>query len=280
MKVVCAQVAPVMLDVDANRSMLRSVIREAVSEGADLVVLPELATTGYMFSSPAEAREVAQPAVGGALKDWADELKGTSAMVVGGFCELTDGVLYNSAAAVTADGVRTTYRKVHLWADEHKIFTPGAEAPPIVVTPHGLVGVAICYDLFFPELMRGLSLAGASLIALPTNSPGGRAPRTDPEPDLKGIGLAIARTVAYQNRVFVAVSDRCGDERGTAWTARSVIVHPEGQFLAGPVSYAASLVAADCDLSAATSKRWDGTTNDAHGDRRPDVYGRPIPIVT
>jgi predicted amidohydrolase len=128
--------------------------------------------------------------------------------------------------------------------------------------------------------MRGLSLAGASLIVLPTNSPAGRAPRTDPEPDLKGIGLAIARTVAYQNRVFVAVSDRCGDERGTAWTARSVIVHPEGQFLAGPAPYVASLVVADCDLSAASSKRWEGTTNDAHADRRPDIYGLPIQIVT
>jgi predicted amidohydrolase len=280
MKVVCAQVAPILLDVESNRKMLRSTIREALAGGADLVVLPELATTGYMFTSAAEAREVAQPAFGGALDDWAHELQGTNAMVVGGFCELADGVLYNSAAAVTAQGVRTVYRKVHLWADEHLIFTPGTEAPPIVKTPHGLVGVAICYDLFFPELMRGLSLAGASVIALPTNSPAGRAPRTDHEPDLKGIGLAIARTVAYQNRVFVAVSDRCGDERGTSWTARSVIVHPEGHFLAGPVAYTASLVAAECDLSAADSKQWEGTTNDAHADRRPDVYGLPIQIVT
>lgn len=279
MKVVCVQMAPIMLDVGANRGKLRSAIRRAVADGADLVVLPELATTGYMFASAAEAREVAQPAVGGALQDWADELKGTTAIVVGGFCELADGVLFNSAAAVTADGVRTVYRKVHLWADEHLIFTPGTEAPPIVSTAHGLVGVAICYDLFFPELMRGLSLAGASIIALPTNSPAGKAPRPDHAPDLKGIGLAIARTVAYQNRVFVAVSDRCGDERGTAWTARSVIVHPEGQFLAGPAPYVESVVSAHCDLSAAATKRWDGTTNDAHADRRPDIYGLPIKVV-
>jgi predicted amidohydrolase len=280
MKIACIQVAPIMMDVNANRNMLRSAIRKAVADGADLVVLPELATTGYMFASAAEAREVAQPAVGGALQDWADELQGTNAMVVGGFCELDDGVIFNSAAAVTADGVRTVYRKVHLWADEHLIFTPGTEAPPIVSTPSGRVGVAICYDLFFPELMRGLSLAGASVIALPTNSPAGKAPRSDHAPDLKGIGLAIARTVAYQNRVFVAVSDRCGDERGTAWTARSVIVDPEGQFLAGPAPYVESMVSADCDLSAAAIKRWDGTTNDAHADRRPDIYGLPIKVIS
>ena len=89
-------------------------------------------------------------------------------MVVGGFCELApDGRLHNSSALVDGDGVRAVYRKLHLWGEEPRWFVPGDKAAPIVETRHGRIGLGVCYDIEFPELTRGLGLAGADLIALP-----------------------------------------------------------------------------------------------------------------
>ena len=93
-------------------------------------------------------------------------------MVVGGFCELGEGGrLFNSAAVVDRSGVLAVYRKLHLWNDESSWFTPGSEPAPVVDTVHGRIGVGVCYDIEFPELTRGLALAGADLVALPTNWP-------------------------------------------------------------------------------------------------------------
>ena len=70
-----------------------------------------------------------------------------------------------------ADGVLAVYRKVHLWDRERLVFIPGDEAPPVVDTIAGRVGMVICYDLEFPEMVRGLLLRGAEIVAVPTNCP-------------------------------------------------------------------------------------------------------------
>jgi len=275
-KVACAQVAPVVADPDANRRMAARVIRSALAAGANMIVLPELMSTGYHLDA-AEASMLAEPVDGPTLRSWRDALQGSDAVVIGGFCEAgNNGVVHNSAALVDAAGVVATYRKTHLWADEHLLFEPGDQPPPVVETRWGSVGIAICYDLFFPELTRTLALGGAQLLAIPTNSPWG-GPRVAADPAAHdGIGHAVARSAAYLNRVFVAVADRHGDERGASWTARSSIIGPEGDFLAGPVGYDEGLLLADCRLADADVKQWEGTTNDAFRDRRPELYDAVI----
>jgi len=241
-----------------------------------VIVLPELMTTGYHLE-PAEAAALAEDPEGPSVTTWIAALAESDAIVIGGFCERGfDGRIYNSAAIVASDGLMALYRKTHLWGDEHRLFTPGTEPPPVVNTRWGSVGIAICYDLFFPELIRGLALEGAHLLAVPTNSPweGPRAAGSVAPAD--GIGHIVARAAAYLNRVYIAVCDRSGDERGRAWSSRSSVIGPEGEFLAGPVGYAEELLLADCDLRAAQRKQWDGTTNDAFADRRPELYGNVL----
>jgi predicted amidohydrolase len=81
-------------------------------------------------------------------------------VIVGGFCERLPGdELANSAAMIDANGLRAVYRKAHLWDAEKDIFTPG-DAPPVVETLHGRLGMLICYDLEFPEWVRLPALAG------------------------------------------------------------------------------------------------------------------------
>jgi predicted amidohydrolase len=277
-RVACAQVAPAIADPHTNRHIAAGAIQAALASGAQVIVLPELMTTGYHMT-PAEASVHAEGPGGSSVSSWTAALAGSDAIVIGGFCELgADGQTYNSAAMVDTDGLIAVYRKTHLWGQEHRLFTPGSAPPPVVRTMWGPIGIAICYDLFFPELTRGLALDGAHLLAVPTNSPWDGPRASHSVGPSNGIGHVVARAAAYLNRVYVAVCDRSGEERGNAWRSRSSVIDPEGEFLAGPVAYAEQLLLADCNLPDAERKQWDGTTNNAFADRRPELYGSVISV--
>ena len=185
-------------------------------------------------------------------------------MVVGGFCELgTDGALHNSAAVVDRSGVLAVYRKTHLWDRELRVFAAGAAPPPVVETAIGRVGVAVCYDTGFPELLRGVALRGADVIAVPSNNPVFPRP-----PGQEPLEVVAMRAHAYFNRVFVACADRCGSERGVDFLGASVIVDEQGWTLAAATLSSPGLVTADVTPARARDKRWNAR-NDAFGDRRP-----------
>ena len=171
-RIAVQQLAPGLGDLDHNRALALRAIREALDAGAEVVVLPELITSGYVFSSPEEAARAAIAPDHELLREWAAEAARADAVIVGGFCERgDDGRLYNSAAVVDASGLRAVYRKLHLWDGEKLLFTPGSAPPPVLDTRVGRVGVVICYDLEFPELTRWVALSGAQLLAVPTNWP-------------------------------------------------------------------------------------------------------------
>ena len=189
-------------------------------------------------------------------------------MVIGGFAELgDDGLVYNSAAVIGPAGLLAVYRKTHLWDREKLCFEPGREAAPLVETPFGRIGLAVCYDLYFPELTRGLALAGADLIAVPANLP--LFPRPEGE---RPVEIALAQATAHVSKVWFALCDRSGLERGVEWTGASCIVDPDGWLVAGPVDeYGAGTISADCDLERSRDKAW-GERNDVRGDLRPELY--------
>jgi predicted amidohydrolase len=205
------------------------------------------------------------------LTGWRELAASLGLVIVGGFCECDDGGLpRNSAAIIDVDGTLTIYRKAHLWDREQLLFVAGSEAPPVVVTAVGRIGVAVCYDAFFPEVMRSLALAGADLIAVPMNSPVIEPPgRTQPLP----VEIVLALAAANANRVFVAQADRIGSERGIEWAGASVICDPDGRLLAGPVAdlERPAMLTATCDPDAARDKRL-GARNDVFADRRLDLY--------
>src|SRR5712692_6312362 len=161
---------------DANRATARAAITRAVSQGAQIVVLPELTPSGYVFSGAAEARAMAEPADGPTVRDWERLAAAHDIVIAGGFCELgVGGELRNSAVLVDASGTRAVYRKAHLWDAEPDVFTPGQGEPPVISTRHGRLAVMICYDAEFPEWVRRPALAGAELLLVPVNWP--RQPR-------------------------------------------------------------------------------------------------------
>jgi 5-aminopentanamidase len=270
----CAQIPPKVGDLEGNRDWAKTAVRNlAVGCESRIVVLPELMSSGYVFESVEEARSCAEPADGPMISRLAEDAADYGSVIVGGFAELgEDGALYNSAAVVGPDGLLAVYRKTHLWDREKLWFTPGSEAPPIVETPFGRIGVAVCYDLYFPELTRELALAGADVIAVPANLP--LFPRPEGE---RPVEIALAQATAHVNKVWVAVCDRAKPERGVEWTGASCIVDPDGWLAAGPVpDYGIGLLDADVDFARSRNKAW-GQRNDVVGDLRPELYSRERP---
>jgi predicted amidohydrolase len=267
-RVAVCQLALAVGDVAANRAAARAAVATAAADGADLVVLPELANSGYSFDGPDEARGLAEHVGGPTVAGWTAQAREHGLVIVGGLCELDDsGAVRNSAVLVDATGPRAVYRKAHLWADEKDHFVPGSSPPPVVDSTAGRIGLLICYDAEFPEWVRLPALAGADILAIPTSWPASESPRGE-----RHALVVNVQAAAYANRVFAAVADRSGPERGVGWVGGSVIVGPDGYPLAGPaLRDEPALLAADCDLDRARDKTV-GPRNDIHADRRLDLY--------
>ena len=261
----CCQLDPVLGDLPGNEARISAAISDAVSAGADVVVLPELATSGYMFADAAEARVAALAEDSPQFARWC-ALLGDSIAVLG-FCELgTDGRLYNSAAVLQSGGVTSVYRKTHLWDREKLIFTPGEQLPPVLETRHGALAVMVCYDLEFAELTRQVAVAGAEMILAPVNWP------QFPRPAGEHPGEVItAMSTARLNRVVVAVCDRAGVERGQVWTGGTVIVDPDG-WIAAEAGPGVGTAVTDIDLARTRDKKLTEHV-DLLADRRLDLYG-------
>jgi 5-aminopentanamidase len=267
--VACCQVPLQVGMLEANREACLGAAECAVLDGAGIIVLPELAASGYVFSSPEEARALAEPVSGPTVSGWTDLAARTGITIVGGICELgEDGGLYNTAVVVAGSQVRAVYRKAHLWDTEKAVFTPGSQAPPVVDLGGARLAVMICYDLEFPEWVRYPALAGAQLLCVPTNWP--RFPRPDGERPME---VVRAQAAAAVNRMYVAACDRAGHERGVDWVGGSVIIDPDGWPLAGPADEEAEVIMAACHLETATDKAISDH-NDVLADRRPALYRR------
>lgn len=266
-RVAAVQLAPVVGRLADNQDAASTAIAASIRAGADIVVLPELATSGYVFESVEEARSVALRADSELFGDWAklaSERAGT--VVVAGFAELgTDGVLYNSAAVVDASGLLGVYRKVHLWDQEKRFFQAGAAAPLVVDTVHGRVGVMICYDLEFPEWTRLAALSGVDILAVPTNWPLVDRPAGERVPEVQ-IGMAAARV----NRMAVACADRSGTERGVEWSEATTIIGADG-WIVDAVGAGLGTAWAEIDVEASRDKRLTDLSH-VFDDRRPGLY--------
>ncbi len=267
--VACCQVAPKIGDLAYNRTLTERAIRSAALQGAQVVVLPELVQSGYLFADRDEALSLSETTDGPTLRLWTALAKELNVVVVAGFCERLQGdALANSAAMIDPQGLRAVYRKAHLWDAESEIFSPGNDAPPVVETVHGRIGMLICYDLEFPEWVRLPALAGAELLCAPVNWPDGPRPPTE-----RPAEVVRVQANASVNRMFIAACDRHGHERGVGWVQGSVIVDADGYPLAGPAEQGGEqILLATLNLAEARNKRISAR-NDLHRDRRLGLYG-------
>lgn len=269
-RVSCIQFEPEFGAVDANMARASDLVRAAAAEGGRLIVLPELASTGYVFESAAEAAALAEPVPDGpTTRAWAALAAELGVHIVAGIAESAGETLYNAAVIVGPEGYIGTYRKAHLWDQENVFFARGDLGFPVFDTALGKVGVAICYDGWFPETFRQLTLGGAEIVCIPTNW----VPMPDQPDGEAAMANTLHRAAAHSNGIFIACADRVGVERGQPFEGQSLIIGPKGWPLAGPASRdRTETVSALVDLDAAGRKDLNAF-NSLLRDRRADIYG-------
>ncbi len=266
--VACCQINPKVGEIEYNRKIAAKAIRDAAKKNAQVIVLPELAQSGYVFKDTPEAWLVAETQEGKTIQQWVGLAKELNVVIVAGFCEKLDKQqVANSAVLIDPTGVRAVYRKAHLWDNEKNIFVRGNQPPPVVQTAFGRIAVVICYDLEFPEWIRILALKQADLLCAPVNWPD--APRPVAERPAEIIRVQANASV---NRLYIAACDRYGIERGVDWVGGSVIVDANGFPLASAFGKKdRQMILAKININEARNK-WISKHNHVQTDRLPELY--------
>jgi len=266
MRVVCAQYAVRDGDPDHNLERSLQFIRRAAAEGADLIVLPELANSGCDLDSREQAPGLADEIPGGpTVQAWKKETEVSDIYVVGGLLERERDTLYNSAVLL-GPGVFGRYRKTHLWNEEKLGYEPGRELP-VFDTPLGMIGMLVCYDAWFPEAARTLAVKGAEILCVPSNAPDDWVPEHQRRGGLTMLDIHCI-AAANANRVFVAAANRVGD----GYLGRSCVVDATGGVLALAGVAEEGLIHAGVDLSRARCEKQLTDLSHSFEDRNPAVY--------
>jgi predicted amidohydrolase len=230
---------------------------------ADLLVLPELFSTGYLFLSEEELRRSAENIPDGPTVSKFKELaKEEDTNYVLGIAERAGDKLFNSSVLLTPKGDCFVYRKLHLFDKEKRLFSPGDKELEVFDIGKAKVGMMICFDWIFPEVARTLALKGADVICHPSNL-------------ILPYCQDAMITRCVENRVFAITSNRTGTERrGTeemTFTGCSQIVDPRGQILARAGAEEEKVCVAEINPSWAKEKRVTAN-NHIFEDRRTNFY--------
>jgi predicted amidohydrolase len=243
-------------------------IQKVVSalQGADfdLLVLPEFFATGYQFISQDEVAELAETVPEGRTSTILSELSRERGIyIVAGLPERQGDTFYNSAVLTGPDGYIGTYRKTHLYSEEKLYFSPGDTGFRVWDTKTGKIGIMICFDWFFPESMRTLSIMGAEIIAHPSNLVLPYCPDAMP-------------IRCLENGVFAVTANRTGVEKrkkneALTFIGQSEIVSPQGDILTKASRDEEVLMVAEIDPKSAQDKVLN-PYNDIFKDRRIEKY--------
>ncbi len=224
---IATQLKSEMGNKEKNLEKIFKVVRENyVDEAPNLFIFPEMFLTNYGLKELVYklAEEIPGPStdkIADFLSDYPDSY------IVIGMPEISPrhrGILYNSAAVVSDKGIVTVYRKRHLPTfgvfDEYRYFKPGPPDVPKVLSISGFkVGFAICYDAFFPEAIKSISLVGADIIGILSAAPIASRPLWEP----------ILRARAIENTVFIGYSNHVGFMDGLEFHGEAMIIEPTGR---------------------------------------------------
>jgi predicted amidohydrolase len=207
------------LPVD-NLARLGHWAAQAASQGAELVVFPEMFLSGYNIGTEA-VTQLAQPPGGAMPAQVAAIACRLGVAIAYGYPEAgPDGAVYNAAQLVDRHGQRLLdYRKAHLFGDlDRALFKPGDGGFLVAPLNGWNIGVLICYDVEFPEAVRQLALAGADLVLVPTANMVG----------FEFVAEVTVRARAYENSCYLAYANYCGTEGSLSYCGLSTLSGPDG----------------------------------------------------
>lgn len=232
---------------------------------SELMVFPELATTGYFFTSKKELASLSEPAHGMTFRFLKDLSERRKQHYITGFIEEYKGRFYNSIMLVSygrKDPI--VYRKTHLFYKETLCFSPGNTGFIVHKIPSldCTIGLMICYDWRFPESARTLGLMGADLIVCPSNL-------------ITNLWGKVMPARAIENKVYFAVANRIGTEtvndETIHFTGNSAIYSFEGDVLAKAPVAETAIIASTITPQLTRDKSFNAI-NDIIADRRPSMY--------
>lgn len=261
MKIAVYQFAPKFGEKEKN---LRKIEETLSRTDAELMVLPELCTTGYQFVSENEVNELCEPIPEGpSIQRFIQVCKDKKIFLVAGLGEMDNRVTYNTAVLIGPEGFIGSYRKVHLFCEEKQWFCPGDLGFPVWDIGKVKIGLMICFDWVFPEAARSLAVQGADILCHPVN-----------------LVLPFCQdamvTRSIENGVYTITTNRIGSEaRGgkerLTFTGRTQAVSPKGEVIFRLGEQDEGLQEAEIDPSQARDK-WLTPHNHLLKDRRIDQY--------
>lgn len=260
MKIYTIQLSCKLGDKEANLHRITKWLDILYKDEPDLILFPELSTTGYNPLLIGEKfQKMAEPIPGPTTEKLSEKAGEYGVWILLGIAEKENGKTYNSAAIVEPNGRILKFRKVHLFGYESRFFSPG-EDYPVFDTRIGRLGLMICYDSSFPEVARILTLKGAQMILVPS------AWRYQ---DLD-IWNIVINARAFENTVYIAASNRVGIEGDLHLFGNSKIIDPRGRTINEGELDKEIAVLAEIDLREIEKYRDELRML---SDRKPNTYG-------
>lgn len=254
------QFRPIFGKVEKN---VRKVVEALGNVRAELIVLPELPFTGYYFRNRQETVSLSEsPATSQTVRSLVKLCRERDFYLVTGFCEREHDRVFNSALLLGPEGHIHTYRKIHLFNEEKRWFDPG-DTPLAVQEIRGVrIGMMICFDWIFPEVMRTLTILGAQVICHPSNLVLSYCQQT-----------MLSRCL--ENGVFAVTANRFGIDRRPQgelrFTGKSQVVAPKGVLLHRAPAQREALFVTEIDPKTADDKNITALNHQLE-DRRPEFY--------
>jgi predicted amidohydrolase len=251
------QFRPELGNQDSNIRTVKSLL--PLAKDADLIVLPELANSGYNFPSREYAFENAEDISNSSFVSFlTDEAKKYNLNIVAGINEREGEKLYNSAVLITPEGLSGKYRKIHLFRNEKDIFEKGNLGLPVFDLGVYKIGILICFDWIFPEVWRILAMKGADVICHPSN-----------------LVLPYAQQAVpvhgMINKTFNITANRYGTERDVTFSGKSIISDPFGKTLITAAPDKDEVRIMEMDIEKAREKMIT-PRNHVFNDRIPEEY--------
>jgi N-carbamoylputrescine amidase len=244
-------------------------VAAAAAKGADVVCFAELAFERFHPQRPAGTgyRELAEEIPGPVTVAFQKAARDLEVVIALNLFERDGDRTYDTSPVIDADGrLLGKTRMIHITDypcfHEKGYYAPGDTGTPVYDTKAGRIGVAICYDRHYPEVMRSLALSGAEVVIVPQAGATGEWP--------EGLFEAEMRVAAFQNGYFTALCNRVGQEECLTFAGESFVCDPAGVVLARAPEGEEAILIADLDLA---------RVEESHArklflrDRRPELYG-------
>lgn len=266
-KIAAVQMNPTIMRNRENLDKMLLKTHTAANSGADLIVFPECALTGYVFPSRSSAIPYMETIPGPSTNILENCCRQHKVHIVTGLLEMDGLKCFNAAVLIGPDGLVGKYRKNHLpFLGIDRFLDPGDTPFRVYKTPIGNIGMHICYDCVFPESARVMTLLGADILVLPTNWPEGRGK----------IAKYVVATRAFENKVHVVAVDRVGIENNTKFIGQSKIINAWGDTLAEAGSEDEEIIYGEVNLDEARKKHTIFKAGefevDVINDRKPKLY--------